>query len=827
MKKCPIVCRPEDVKKAFMTMFANNSIIPIVGAGFSCGLPAKNGTIPSGCQFKAHMIDALKQKSGLSEDEINSIQNQPFSNICDYYEDNEFVPEILRTNYLKANFSNARFGNDIRSKFFDVEWPYIYSLNIDDAIENSSKYTHLILPSRNYREEVFVENHCLIKLHGDIKDIVTYKSSTKVFSSQEYAISIDKNIQMKNKMRNDFANQNILFLGCSLDDELDLKLLNSISVNYSEKETLSNSYIFVKGSVGRLDVSKYKQYGITHIVCFETFEGMYTFLSNTWEESKKIPTGLIGNFTGFGILYLDASQTRENQDYFLWGTNPVESQRKRIIFPFYFTARQLTSDVFSNLSLNKVHLIQGGHMSGKTYVLADLYRTIRDRAVYIFDGKTRLTDEALESLVLKEDIVAVFDVGSLNRNQFETLLLSAKTIHDRRSNYIIAINRSDSDFLGIVKWRYSKGYISSDDILEYQLDSRIKNYPDVKELDSINERLPVVTLPIYVQNRTILDQLIGTESEMKKGGRFSDIHIVNPSIKLLALLIILAVKEKVYSSDVVIFSLEAEMFEALEKYTSFIEKVETQRYEKSLSDLSSIKYVLNSKLWLQRELGQFVNQGTTTQTVLDAYSYIISKVIEFYSNDDVTKRYRCRDFILFDVMNEVFLNATGGNIYLIVKIYERLHTLLATDMNFIHQEAKCQLNYSYTKKDKAEKLQALQKAHELSLVAQSMAQALYDKTGNDRITISLSHIQYTLSTVLCQICVVSDYCDLRTVEEAIDVLNLSLQSPYNLDDYKRDMHQRSSRGIKMFVKNALAISELEISREAKHRLNHIINNRVY
>ena len=48
-------------------------------------------------------------------------------------------------------------GQDYRKQFLDIDWPYIYSLNIDDAIENSSVYSKVILPNREFRSELLNE----------------------------------------------------------------------------------------------------------------------------------------------------------------------------------------------------------------------------------------------------------------------------------------------------------------------------------------------------------------------------------------------------------------------------------------------------------------------------------------------------------------------------------------------------------------------------------------------------------------------------------------------------------------------------------------------
>jgi len=163
-----------DIKEDLVTFFKNKSLIPIVGSGISCGVPTNKGSIPSGLDYKQHMVQTLLDNPQFTDDERSELEHEKFSALCDYYEDDENVSAEHRFSYLRENFYHARYADDdIRRSFFDIKWSYIYSLNIDDAIERSTNYATLILPNRDFRDELFNEEPCLIKLHGDIKDILS------------------------------------------------------------------------------------------------------------------------------------------------------------------------------------------------------------------------------------------------------------------------------------------------------------------------------------------------------------------------------------------------------------------------------------------------------------------------------------------------------------------------------------------------------------------------------------------------------------------------------------------------------------------------------
>ena len=109
------ILSPEDVKEKLISFFKNNSIVPIVGSGFSCGLKAYDGIVPDGYNYKKHMVNELSAKN-FSEKEKEEISSASFSIICDYYEDDENVSSEIRRNYLKSNFYKVKMPqSDIRS----------------------------------------------------------------------------------------------------------------------------------------------------------------------------------------------------------------------------------------------------------------------------------------------------------------------------------------------------------------------------------------------------------------------------------------------------------------------------------------------------------------------------------------------------------------------------------------------------------------------------------------------------------------------------------------------------------------------------------------
>lgn len=95
-----------DIKEDLVTFFKNKSLIPIVGSGISCGVPTNKGSIPSGLDYKQHMVQTLLDNPQFTDDERSELEHEKFSALCDYYEDDEFLFLGHRTARLKEKENN-------------------------------------------------------------------------------------------------------------------------------------------------------------------------------------------------------------------------------------------------------------------------------------------------------------------------------------------------------------------------------------------------------------------------------------------------------------------------------------------------------------------------------------------------------------------------------------------------------------------------------------------------------------------------------------------------------------------------------------------------
>lgn len=779
----------EDYRDELLNCFKNKALVPVVGSGISCGASARKGNVPSGSEFRRIMINAVIESMNATEDEKRKIEQMPFSSICELYEDDENVDKDARITYMKNNFQNVVI-NDYRKVFFKIGWPYIYTLNIDDAIENNSEYDYVVISNRGVNNDIYNDNKCVIKLHGDIKEIITYPNSDcRVFSSKEYADSLIKNVSLLNKLKNDFVYQNILFIGCGLDDEIDLKTLSEIPIS-SENAVTTKKYIFVKGEPSRLKQAELKVYGITDVVCFDNFQEMYDSLFDIWKESEKISDDELSMYQNIPIKSLPQDED-SNAGYFYYCKYLNDLKKHVITIPYFFIQRDISEKILNNIGMHKIHIVYGNRVSGKSYLLIDLYQRIKDRQKLFFDGRERINDDAFNKLIEMTNAVIIFDIGSLSRNQIDMLLLSAATVRKNCSDVVFVLNKSDNDVTGLIKLRIKELRLDKNMIINYDLSNKLNK----KESDDINSRLPYSSLPPFEIKHSIIDNLIAAGHMMNKSGKFQNISLgYNMNYKELALLIVLATKEKIYSLDIVKFGFEQEIERALQRYQPYIDIMSADIIEKDSSDLSSTKYIVNAQYWLCRALGDFAINKNNYSTIIDAYKYIIDR-LKANAGTEKYKQYKaCREYILFDTINRVFLNEKGGQLPLIAHLYGEMHKLLANDVHFLHQNAKCYFRFSFYERN-TEQEKYLRDALTMSKISAKMLENEYEENRNDKILISLAHVQYTIASILSEMCKRHKYEDIEEVRCAIEAIYLALYSPYNIDDYKDSHRSFSSTAI--------------------------------
>ena len=286
-------------------------------------------------------------KSGrLSPSDQVELERYDFSNICTLYETDQLVSPQHRLDYLKKNFLGAKLRPGSREDFLKINWPYIYTLNIDDAIEKSSQFDKVIVPKREFRDEIFNDFRCIIKIHGDINELITYDDSAKVFTSLEYLQSLDTNRKLLDKLKTDYSNNNIVYIGCSLDDELDLLMVSSIHLKFEHRESKTRVFYCTVSDPSELTKFKLQRYGITDIILFESYDTIYQNIYEAWTKSQEIHLSQLDAYKAYSIKKLgtEGNDRQENKNFFMWAKSPANI-KDRIMTITFSHALQLIVDI--------------------------------------------------------------------------------------------------------------------------------------------------------------------------------------------------------------------------------------------------------------------------------------------------------------------------------------------------------------------------------------------------------------------------------------------------------------------------------------------------
>ena len=765
----------DEVKDEIIKNLKKKSLIPCLGSGFTYECPAYNGKVPSGKSYKKYMIEQLFNADIIPENEREEFLEESFSEVSDIYK--KEVDIGIQKKYLLNNFTKVELS-EVKKKFLSLQWPYIYTLNIDDGIENNEDYT-VVYSNRPVDETIFDDSRCVIKLHGDVHEILPYKDAqSEVFAKSQYNESIITNEQLLTRLSNDSNSNNLIFIGCSLDDETDLSIFLK-----SSSEFKNSRYYVTCTKPTRIQQNKLENYGFTHCILFNNFDEIYQQIFDAGVEAEKLSVDDLNDISTLENVKLDYS-FEANKPFIFHGKGLVDKRKKKITIPYSLIQRESVKVVLKQIDKYPLQIITGRNFSGKTYSISDLATRIKDRNVFYFTSNERLTNEAFNSLLNNENSVIISDSSVLSKKQIETILNNFNLLNSKHISFVIAASFKDYDVFDIIKLYIIQEKIEENSVPIIELSNRFSQ----DELDILNPQLSAIGVGIYNSTTTIIDNVIEAAQRNSESHKFQNASPLFNDYKCVAALIILATKRKIYSKDANMYKLMPQLEAQCRYATPLIDVEETFSYEVSNCDNSPKKYVTYANQWLINHLTKYAENNANHETIIQAYKYIVEQIIIYYGKLDVWNSKKIsayKDFILFDNINSLFFserNAYNG-LKLIRKIYEELNELLSLDAQYMHQRAKCYIKTSRYIHSIDEKLDYLTKASRDTNVAKSILEERYNHSHNDKIQISIAHLCYTEALILCHKCKIKEYKNKDDNTNAILLLYDALCSQYNSYEY--------------------------------------------
>ena len=326
---------------------------------------------------------------------------------------------------------------------------------------------------------------------------------------------------------------NMLFIGCSLDDEIDILAcaLQAKTVNTSAR------YFCAVEQPEALTQIQLEQYGITHYILFDTYDAIYEELIAASAEANKIQIDDLDPFRSSEVVYLGSS-FEVNKSYLLFGKSLIGKNRN-ITFPFFFIRRDITELIYSQINHTPLQFVLANSFSGSSYVAIDIASRIRDRDVFIIETKDRVSNEAFSLLLDKQNCVIIADCGSLSIEQIETLILKRESLKENGTHAIVFAGKNNRDLANIFQLFEYRGVKNLIELEPLQLNNKFST----RELQTINPLLVAAGAGVFSPEKTIVDNIIDISDTLREKNKF---YAINPrlrDIKEIAALIAIATEK--------------------------------------------------------------------------------------------------------------------------------------------------------------------------------------------------------------------------------------------------------------------------------------------
>lgn len=795
-------------------LLSSASLIPVIGSGFSAGETSSRGIVPSGSQMKLDMLQAL------TDNKKKVDEKKSFSQVATYY--NALIPSDIRKKYIAHNFINVKLSPP-KKKFLNVNWPYIYTLNIDDAIEQNSDYVP-VGPNVEL-ESLALDIKPVYKLHGNAKDIALLKDGEEfsIFDANQYVASLQKNVCLLNKLKQDYIDKNIVFIGCSLDDELDLMHVFSV-VKQQNPKIQTEKFFVTTTNLSETELIDLESYGITTVIIVKDFEQIYDYFIKIGKDAKCINHDELEKFKNIPISSL-AKSSANNESYIFYGKNPYNNKSNHIDLPYFFIPRDITTKIIDNFEIYPLQLIYGKRISGKSYALLGIRQKIADRDVFYFDSRNKINLPLLEKLLSKTNSLILIDSNVLTDDAFAFLIKSnLNQLKEKQLNMVICVNSSSKHIALELH-----GTKDNENILLHELSNIFTD----NEYSLLKKNLIAINIPYFKKDLTILDNILWIHEKLHKktSAILKDFYIDPNDYLYMACIILLVYKGKLNTSDLVKYNLVEESAQMMPKLNVAVESDYGQMIRSNYPGYSLYQIVCNAQIWLLGYLSRTSLKPVYFDTLKKAVVYIVGQMIKNSTNKNSIKK-EIFEFIQFDNLNYLLGGARPkghpvGVRRLIQTIYLELKSYIGDQYQFNHQYAKCLL-WGIENLEPNERIKDLNESLQSSIIA---TQIIEESTSgvrkkNKYLQISYAHIQFTICMIKVKLFFFNKNND--SFSEAVLQLFSALRHPENhnafelYDDLNED---NTDYSVSKFMDYLLSEDSKQYNSNLRKEINYIVNFR--
>ena len=441
MNQIDIIEYEEGIKQ-LVKYAVEKKLIPVFGAGFTAGCQSINGIVPNGKRATESMCDMILNSGSCPLRECD-IKEMDFSEISDLFF--EYVSRDERATYFEDFYTGVVLFQHQVDFLTKINWPYAYTLNVDDGIEKNSDFNP-ILPYHKFRRPK-TSKRILYKLHGDAEYESKYIDKIQdniVFSQSQYlqAITSEDNTDIYKALLADYAQEHLLFIGCSLQEERDLQFVYDKSKSIQKdayKIVLRNK---IPTSQEQRDL---KKHGINEIILVEKFENFYTdfllaYQGYQTENKEKIYKHINPEI----IIKTGKKESLE----LISNANIFNAENNVFLKGALHIFRNALRDIQRELNASSFVLLKGRRFSGKTYVMCSLAEYYKKREVFYFPSES-FADEEVVELVLssQRNSLFLFDSNSISPDVYALIIKLSAMLKENNNYLVIAINSNDNYLL--------------------------------------------------------------------------------------------------------------------------------------------------------------------------------------------------------------------------------------------------------------------------------------------------------------------------------------------------------------------------------------------
>lgn len=819
-----------ETRKFFIHAFKEDNLVPILGSGFTRGVKtAHGGMVPSGQDLKNEMINLLHKKYNMDKDEL---KKESFSVVAEIFQSKFSDPKEVKDYYYK-NYTSVNIENQKQLNFLnEIKWSYVYTLNIDTGIEDSKKGGwEVFYPNKSFDERsINLDCTRLYKIHGDVAMFCkNMKYEEMILTENQYIASLSSNEQFHNYLASDCGTKNIIYIGCSLQDEIDIKYTVLMDKSRNVRMRDIRGIYVTTDNLTDIQKTKLEGYNISHILklsSYDDYEYFYEYLVQCYKEGQVQTKKNIDNFRYTELERL--SEDREININYLANLNP---DRKKL--PFYYVKTRRIQEI--KLQQDKINVIIGRRFVGKTMLAHAILEEYPNKSRYYISENETLSEKDIADLVKEEKVLIVFDSGSLDDRGFNSLITNFKAC---RENMICVFLNSFDDVVNLITY----GSKETMNCVNYVFEDSLKGKLPDEDISGINGKLNSLGISMLDSKINLLDNTL-------KIGNLYDKNMIEEykieSLEELKLIIWMLVKNKIYSEEITALGLSKYFRNTIDRFLPMIQ--EENRKPGEIAKHSGAKVICNGKLGLLQVINNYIypseDSAMARKMAKEHRNKACRAIFEILLNFSKIDPNNVKEFLQFDKLNDIFSrryskssimklsnksdriqNGAGSFIH---NVYEDndIKQLKADDPNYWLQRAKSiYITSRYSKKDsfKLENelknaIQWAKKAERDSKIKAEYGEKKYYRTESNAIM--------QIAMLYGKLAKLQDYKDKAVNNSTIDYYYKMFSDSNNIGATKTFL--KNSRGYEDFnslIKELVGNNKMNIVREEwENEINFLID----